>query len=395
MGDSPAPHTSLSPADLSRLAIDQTTQMVVVSDLEGTIQWMNSAGVALTEMSLDAAVGRPAREIIPIADGAGVQDDLDHALSEGRGFSGEIPYVIAGHVRWFHVELCPLRHAGTHVGFVGFNRDITETVERTSEREQGQRLKAIGSLAAGVAHEINTPVQYLSDNVHFLRESFDELLRLVHTISSSLATDENQEELLREIERSDLDFLATEIPSAIEQSTEGLQRVGRIVQGMRDFSRSGTGHFETDLNAAVVSSVEVTRGEWSAVAEVVLELDDALEPVVCNEAEVKHALLNLLYNAVAAIREGEHDTGSITVRTRRLDEHAVIEISDTGIGMTEENLGRAFDPFFSTRDEGSGTGQGLPVARSIIADRHSGSITLDSMHGSGTTARILLPLKED
>ena len=93
------------------------------------------------------------------------------------------------------------------------------------------------------------------------------------------------------------------------------------------------------------------------------------------------------------IKDGEHDTGSITVRTERLDEHALIEISDTGIGMTEENLGRAFDPFFSTRDEGAGAGQGLPVARSIIADRHHGSISLNSMHGSGTTATILLPLE--
>ena len=367
--------------------------MVIITGLDGRVTWVNDAFTEMTGIAGEEAVGKEPRTVLPLGDGTTVQDDIDAAMSAGEGFDGEIPYVIDGHIRYFQVELCPLRIEGELVGFAGFNRDITSAMNRASEREQTHRLKAIGALAAGVAHEINTPVQYVSDNVEFLRESFEEIMKLLQTLSTALTgTDEQSLALQEQIELADLGFLTEEIPSAIDQTKEGLQRVGRIVDGMRDFSRSGGGHFETDLNRVVLSTLDVTRGEWSYIAELTTDIDDGVGSVVCNEGEIKQVLLTLISNAVHAIEDRSDGEGRLEVSTRRYDDVVTVEVTDNGVGMDDEVRVRAFDAFFTTKDVGRGSGQGLNIARSIVGERHGGTLALRSEPGVGTTATLTLPV---
>lgn len=380
--------------ELSRLRMisQHTTQMIVVSTPDNRIEWVNEAVTTHTGVTFADAVGRAPSDVLPVVAGSGIQAEIDQTLASGSGFVGEIPYRIHGEIRWFHVELQPVHRDGSVAFFVGFNRDITDTVRRTAEEEHGHRLEAIGSLAAGVAHEINTPVQFVSDNVAFLQESFSEITTLLTQVLDTLGGEGDASDMQERIEAADLEFLVDEIPRAIEQSNEGLQRVSAIVTAMKDFARTGGGHFDTDLNKAIASTVDVTRGEWNYVADLELDLDENVGTVVCNEGEIKQTLLNLITNAVHAIEETGSTDGHIAVSSRRDGTDVVVKISDSGCGMTDEVKARMFDAFFTTRDVGKGSGQGLSMARSIICQGHGGSIDVTSKPGEGTTVAVRLPV---
>ena len=267
------------------------------------------------------------------------------------------------------------------------------------------RMEAVGSLASGIAHEINTPVQYVSDSLVFVREGVADLLRLHEQYSRlgelALAGEakalEAQGRIVRQAERSsDADYLVERVPGALDRMAEGLERVSEIVDSVRRISHPGTSSkTPEDLNEAIRATVRVTTSAWKDVAEVKLELGE-LPPVDCNLGELHQVFLNLLINSADAIRErgsGKTD-GSITLSTECHGPEVEVSIADNGCGIPAEHLERVFDPFFTTKEIGSGTGQGLAIAQTVVCDHHGGELQIESRPDGGTKVRIHLPIQQ-
>lgn len=271
---------------------------------------------------------------------------------------------------------------------------------------QAEKLVSIGRLAAGIAHEINTPTQFVGDNTRFLQEAFDDLMQLLkqyEEIAKAARDGAVPTELLEKAaavsEEVDAEYLAEEIPTAIEQALEGVKRVSSIVLSMKEFSHPGsTAKTNIDINHALESTLTVSKNEWKYCAELVTNFDESMPEVPCLPGELNQVFLNILVNGSHAIEakngEGSSELGTITVTTSHDDEFAEIRISDTGAGIPDDIISKVFDPFFTTKDVGKGTGQGLAVARSVVVDKHGGTIRVDSKMGEGSTFVIRLPLKE-
>jgi signal transduction histidine kinase len=266
---------------------------------------------------------------------------------------------------------------------------------------QAQRHESIGELAAGIAHEINTPVQFIGDSAHFLGDGFANLLEL-QTAASGLAeavkTGAPAGDVLADFEtaaeNANLDFLKDEIPSSVGQIGDGVARISEIVSALKDFSGPGTDLLTpVDINKALDNTLIVARKKWSEIAEVETVFDPDLPPVPVLAGPLNQALLNIIINAAQAIGDAQlADLGTITVSTSVVGEHAEISIADTGLGVPEGIRDRVFDPFFTTRQVGDGTGQGLSTARNVIVDQHGGELSFTSQVGIGTRFRIRLPL---
>ena len=290
------------------------------------------------------------------------------------------------------------------LGALILGHDITDRRLLESQLAQAQKLEAIGQLAAGIAHEINTPTQYVSDNTRFLQEAFHDLATLIkqyeavcQAAQSSSLTDAH----LRAVEAlaTDIDapYLRDEIPLAIQQSLEGLERVAKIVRAMKDFSHpGGEDKVSTDLNKAIESTITVARNEWKYVADMVIDLDPNLPDVPCFIGDINQVILNIMVNAAHAIGDlvaaGKLAKGTITVQTRRVDDAVEIRIKDTGGGIPEAIRNKIFDPFFTTKEVGRGTGQGLAIAHNVIVEKHSGTISFETEIGRGSTFIIRLPI---
>jgi signal transduction histidine kinase len=267
---------------------------------------------------------------------------------------------------------------------------------------QAQKLEAIGQLAAGMAHEINTPIQYVGDNFRFLSDSILQIDRvlaqyaqLLETVKQSGSFSHLTAEIDGIIGDVDLHYLREEIPQAIRQCNEGIERVAHIVKAMKEFSHPGSERMKpVDLNYAIESTLTVCRHEWKYVAEAVTDLDPALPPVRCLAGELKQVILNLVINAAHAIAEAQKPDalGRICVSTRQSGESVEIRVEDNGVGIPEAIQSRIFDPFFTTKEVGKGTGQGLAIARNVIVKKHGGKLSFETESGTGTTFFIQLPI---
>jgi PAS domain S-box-containing protein len=287
-------------------------------------------------------------------------------------------------------------------------QDVTRRNQMEVELRHGQKLQAVGALAAGVAHEINTPIQFVGDNVRFLQDAFSALAGLVEKYDTLLAGVDGQAtsglfaQFRQEREKADIEFLGREVPLALEQTCEGVQRVATIVQALKTFSHVDAGSEKkmADLNAALRSTLVVARNELKYLAEVETRFAD-LPPVRCHLGDLNQVFLNLLLNAVHSIGDvvgASGKKGHILVETQSEvkpdGEWVVVAISDTGKGIPEEIRGRIFEPFFTTKQVGKGSGQGLALARAIVVDRHGGTLTFDSHLGQGTTFYVRIPVDE-
>ena len=273
-----------------------------------------------------------------------------------------------------------------------------------SQLAQAQKLESIGQLAAGIAHEINTPAQYVGDNIRFLNEAFDDVGQireqyrlLLEAVKSGHPVNELLDTIDAAAGRADLEYLVREIPKALSQSLEGIERITGIVRAMKEFSHPGTGtKTNIDLNKAIESTITVARNEYKYVADMVMELDPGLPLVPCLPGEFNQVVLNLVINAAHAIAEklkNDPETrGTITIGTRADGEFAEVRIKDTGSGIREEIRSRIFDPFFTTKEVGKGTGQGLAISRSVVVNKHGGTIDFVTELGRGTTFIVKLPL---
>jgi signal transduction histidine kinase len=281
--------------------------------------------------------------------------------------------------------------------------DITHQRKLESDLQQAQKLESVGRLASGVAHEINTPVQFVSDNITFLRDAHADLVNVygkLKAVSESVERGAPSPELAAQAaaaaQAADMPYLFEEMPNAYASALEGLKRVAVIVSSMKEFARADMRDMaEVDINRAIQSTLVIAANEYKYVADVETELGE-LPPVLCHGGEINQVVLNIVINAAHAIADVVKETGGkgrITVRTHTEDPYVVVTISDTGGGIPDHIRAQVFDPFFTTKPVGKGTGQGLAIARSVIVDKHGGQLTLQTQVGSGSSFQIKLPIR--
>jgi PAS domain S-box-containing protein len=302
-------------------------------------------------------------------------------------------------------SICIMKDSrGKKMGFRGIARDISERKKIEAQQRHAQKLESIGQLAAGIAHEINTPIQYTADNTRFLQDSFGEIesvLKSYNRLYESVREGLQTKAIIREIEKItseiDLNYLREEIPKAIAQSLEGLGNVAKIVSAMKQFAHPGLDEkILTDINKAILNTITISRNEWKYVADMVTDFDPSMPMIPCLPGEFNQVILNIIVNAAHAIGDSADvksgGKGTIKVATRREGRWAEIRISDTGAGIPKEIRDRIFDPFFTTKEVGKGSGQGLAISHSVIVKKHGGTIGFETEINQGTTMIIRLPM---
>ncbi len=390
----------------SELFINSVPSILIGTDSLGQIKRWNSAAATVSGLPADAVMGKP------------LQDSGIHWLQptpdEVESWFGllrpeihqNVMFERDGHHRFLgltiiNVNLIP---GGKGTGFLITGADITERKILEGQLHQAQKLEAIGQLAAGIAHEINTPAQYVGDNTRFLQETWPTVntiltlcMRMREESLAGPVSPDTVAELLKCTEASDPAYLLEEVPQAIAQTLEGVQRVSKIVRAMKEFSHPGSeSKSAIDINHAIETTIAVARNEWKYVAEVQTCFADNLPPVPCLAGDFNQVILNLLINAAHAIASalgaGSAAKGTITITTRCEGDWAEVQIHDTGAGVPENIRARIFEPFFTTKEVGKGTGQGLALAHVVIVKKHDGQIWFESEIGKGTTFFLRLPL---
>ena len=385
-----------------RELFENATDIVFTTDFYGRFTSLNRKGQETfaysheeaTQLTIWQATAPASREIVKQAQSRLLQGE-QHVKCEVEVFSKDGRRVLLEVIPWL------IREHGSPIGIQGIARDITGRHIAEIELRNAQKLESVGRLAAGVAHEINTPVQFIGDNVRFLRDSFASFAAVLgryRTFREAAASGQIGPEPLAELQRAeqeaDCAFLLEEVPLALAQTLDGVERVATIVRAMKEFAHpEGTEMAAADLNRALQSTMAVARNELKYVAEIESDFGE-LPLVVCNIGDLNQVFLNLLVNAAHAIADVVKDgqKGRIRVRTASEGDKVLISISDTGCGIPEAIRSKIYDPFFTTKQVGRGTGQGLAIARSVIVERHKGTLTFDSNVGTGTTFFIRLPL---
>ena len=384
---------------------------VLVVDPVGVIQSVNDAALALLEAKEGQLCGLHLRNIL---DGVDLQDAIEFE------FLRTVKPVVRAE-RTFHTsngDAIPVlfsaspmveEHTGRVRRVVCVALDLRERKRLELELRHAQKLEAVGRLAAGIAHEINTPVQFIGDGIHFLQGAFQDLLALIGHYRTLLeASGGAQAEALltaarQAEEQADLEYLAEQVPKALDRTLDGVSRVAGIVRAMRDFSHPDRStKAPADLDKAIQNTLTVARSEYKYVADVETDLVE-LPPVPCHLGELNQVILNLVVNAAHAISDAlgpqgreRGERGLIRVRTALLRQANAVEISvsDSGCGIPESIAERVFEPFFTTKEVGRGTGQGLAIAHSIVVEKHGGTLTFETELGRGTTFFIRLPLED-
>jgi PAS domain S-box-containing protein len=338
---------------------------------------------------------------------------IDDAIRQGRDIRTEVRGRRKdGTTFWLGIFLAPVRNAaGDITHYVAIGADITarlaeaenkrrlqeQLLAEMHERERmgvelqlAQKLESVGRLAAGIAHEINTPIQYVGDSVHFVESAAGDLRALLEAYRAAAPAPLTAAETA-----ADLQFLRAEVPRAFERMKEGIARVAEIVRALREFAHPDSDeHSTADINHALETTLTVTRNESKYIANVETQLAE-LPPVVCGIGQLNQVFLNLIVNAAHAIEQAGKSAetgGVITVSTRALPDVVEVCIGDNGCGIPPENQDKIFDPFFTTKAVGKGTGQGLAIARAIVVDKHRGDIDVQSVVGEGTRFTIRLPI---
>lgn len=404
-------------AERTRTILQTAAEAIITFDRDGTIETVNPAAERIFGYLSSEFVGTSVKELI--VEGKRVTDDKQDTKPVepiDENFWTSLPGThnptieVAGKRKdgeEFVMEL-----AGSRVEFedrliyTWILRDVTERRNLERQLSFSQRLESVGQLAAGIAHEINTPIQFVSDNLTFMQKAFQKWSKLFeHHEALHAACKENNTDAIAELcesideyaEEAQIDFLRSELPTAILQSCDGASRVAKIVRTMKEFSHPGVqSKTKTDINKAIESTLTVSRNEWKYVADVETDFAVNLPDIPCFPGDLNQAILNLIVNAAQAISEHpkENERGKITVRTRATETHVEISIEDNGPGMGKDVRDRIFDPFFTTKPVGKGTGQGLAITYSVVVERHDGTVHVESELGKGTTFVIRLPINQ-
>jgi len=400
--------------------------IVSTADVRGVITYVNDKFCEVSQYSREELIGNTHSILKSDIHPDEYYRELWRTIASGNVWKGNMCnrkkdgtfyWVAATIVPFLNDEGKPYKYVAMRVDITTQKKNEQQLIARNKEIERAhkeletsqnmmlhaEKLASVGQLAAGIAHEINTPIQFVGDNTRFLQESFSDLMRLLAAYEElGKAANEGKDlpELIKRAqvlsEEVEVDYLAEEVPSAINQSLEGVERISKIVRSMKDFSHPGSDNLESiDLNHSIESTINVSRNEWKYVAEMVTEFDPDLSLVPCYPGELNQVILNIIVNAAHAIADSRDDSdplGMITVSTKQVNDDVEICIVDSGSGMPEEVKKRIFEPFFTTKGVGKGTGQGLAIAYAVIVDKHRGSVTVDSEPGKGTTFVIRLPM---
>ncbi|OIQ50233.1 Blue-light-activated protein [Pseudodesulfovibrio hydrargyri] len=397
---------------MSRLnaAIDQAAEMIVMSDLDKVMTYVNPAFEAVSGYSRAEAVGKTTDILSSGEQPQEFYDDLWGTVAGGKVWKGRIVNRRKNGERYtVEASIGPIRnHAGELIGFVGLGRDISQQLVVESQLRQSQKLESIGELAAGIAHEINTPTQYVTSNLQFLHDSCGTYAEAVGRCRELIGFVKEHPDLFPDagfreraetaLDEEEMTYLAEDVPAALEESSAGLKRIAEIVRSIKQLAHPGElAKAFHDLNEIVQNAVTVSTNEWKYVAAMDFTPDESLAPIFCLKGEVGQVVLNLIVNAAHAIEsklKGSDGQGAITIRTRSEGKFAVLEVTDTGTGMSQEIASKAFDPFFTTKEVGKGTGQGLAISHNVVVGMHGGRIEIDSVEGEGTTFTVRLPFEE-
>lgn len=397
--------------DRNRLmaVLEASPDPLAIFSRDHLLEFCNRSYEELFGWQRDELLGRPV-QTVPEEEAQGLEEMLEQLRQGNRIVGWEAKQVTKGGRRIdVSISIAPLAEAEEDEGSGGLVvlfRDMTEHNQLSAQLQQAQKLESIGQLAAGIAHEINTPIQYIGDNTRFLDEAIQGLAGIIdhyRKLKSLVEGNDQAVEFLAELEEAeeeaDLEYLLEEGPLAVKQSLEGVDRVATIVRAMKEFSHPGTkDKTMVDINQALSSTVTVARNEYKYVAELDLKLDSDLPAVEAFPGELNQVFLNLIVNAAHAIGDVVADNGEkglITITTSAGDDEVIISIADTGAGIPEQIRHRIFDHFFTTKDAGRGTGQGLAIAYSVVVDMHGGRITFDSEMGKGTEFQIRLPRRTE
>lgn len=342
--------------------------------------------------------------------GLGIQWTNLESLAEliaSKNSHHEIQFVDrSGKTKTLDANACPIEEDPSAKSRVLVLNDVTQQKLLQSQLAQAQKLESVGQLAAGVAHEINTPMQYIGDNVRFVSKALgnlDDLLKTLPLVADAAVSDEDVIHARNEISigfpvRKVRNWIK-QIPEALQDSIEGVEAVAKIVNAMKEFSHPGVQErCGVQLNRVLESTITVARNEWKYVADVTTNFDEDLPEVQAFPSELNQAFLNIVVNAAHAIGErvenGDFEKGTIEVSTRRCLEFAVVEIKDNGGGIPSELQTRVFEPFFTTKEVGKGTGQGLSIVHSVVVGKHGGAISLNVDEGEGSSFVIQLPYEQ-
>jgi PAS domain S-box-containing protein len=387
--------------NLLRLLIDQSNDSIEVMDPE-TKRFVDFNERACLNLgySREELVGRSLFDINPNINETTLRPITEQLRASGSAMFQTLYRRKDGST--FPVELSIKRVQLERTYDLCVARDVTERQQAQQQLLQAQKLESIGQLAAGIAHEINTPTQYIGDNVRFLKDAFQDLTgllagyeRLWEAAKGNCLSPDTVQAVTAAVEGADVAYLREEIPKAIDQTLEGVTRVSTIVRAMKDFSHPGAkDKTPLDINRAIESTLTVARNEWKYVADLETDFDSSLPLVSCLPGEINQVILNLIVNsahAIADVTRNGTTKGKIRVQTLNGPEWIEIRIQDNGSGIPEKVRTRIFDPFFTTKEVGKGTGQGLAIARSVVVDKHGGSIQFETEEGKGTTFIVRLP----
>ena len=385
-----------------RELFENASDLVFTTNLQGCLTSLNKVSEQTLGYSREEATQKELRQLVDARHWDRVESAFERLLKGESAVQFEVE-IMTKDGRRANLEVKPrlILRDGKPVGVQGIGRDITGRDIAEVELRQAQKLESVGRLAAGIAHEINTPIQFVGDNTRFLQDAFASLGVLYNKFAELLnAVSTPFPELTEEIRRAegelDAAFLFQEIPKALSQTLEGVTRVATIVRAMKEFAHPESKDMAAaDLNKALRSTLTVARNELKYVADVETDFGD-LPLVVCNVGDINQVILNLLVNAAHAVGDVMKQTGKkgrISVHTQVDGSMALIAIADTGGGIPDGIRSRIFDPFFTTKEVGRGTGQGLAIARSVVVDRHKGTLTYDSEVDKGTTFYVRLPLE--
>ncbi len=394
-------------AEIAQL-IASLSSILIVIDQDETIQHWNPSARKILGVASEEAVGKRLGSL-PLswdasAIAAGIQACRQQRFAQ---FLDPMRFKrTQGDEGWLGINTSPIFSQDNGLsGFILLGSDITERKELENQVAQGQKLKSIGQLAAGIAHEINTPIQYIGDNAHFLQTSFADMIkmfalyqRLLEAVKAGQAPAALAAEIEEAVRTLDLAFLVSEIPLAIEQSLDGIQRVSEIVRSMKEFSYPGVVYkTAVDINKGLLNTITVARNEWKYVADVETDLAPDLPHVYCLPGEINQVFLNIIINAAQAIGEivqkGSSARGKISIRSRQDGDFVEIRIQDSGPGIPEHVQQHIFEPFFTTKEVGKGTGQGLAIAYNVIEVKHGGKLSFETRSGEGATFVIRLPIQ--
>lgn len=406
---------SAESAQLS-VILDKTVFAILLTNLNGVIVNANRTAEKYYQESRENIIGQSAFEFLEIKETEdGDEEELFIDDAPGNNVSGlahENPIEAIGKSKnglTLPMEVTVTRlDWGTGEHFMWLCRDVSRQKEEERKRQDleqelrhAQKLEALGTLASGVAHEINTPIQFISDNTTFMQEAFEDLQSLISGLIGLVDNLESgiqaslKEKINSLIEEADFEFLEEEIPASIEQSREGIKRVAKIVSAIKDFAHPGTEEKSAvDLNDAVKTTVTVSKNQWKYVSELELDLAEDLPAFMGHIGDVNQALLNLVVNAAHAIEEKDEGTlGTITIKTGVSEADVFISVADTGCGIEQKHIDRIFDPFFTTKEVGKGTGQGLSIIHNVVTTKHAGTVDVQSTVGEGSTFTLRFPKK--